>query len=552
MSHVATVVSAVLVAGVSFSGAVGDDHVVSVSGLEHGGERVSRLSVEDLGGVGVVGGDDHEGVAQINVLHGVGDGLIEIVGFTDLAASVACVILLVDRSAFNLQEVAVRVAGRVGFEQIERLLGHVSERGAPVAEPVGVRGAYGRVGVFGRVLGGGLGWVELGRHVAVAHQGEHRLAFLVFERVHGSRIVLDGLVAHSLGLLPHGLASVFAALNGLAEVLGTAADGHVGAGIEQLLGNRTDAAVLLELIHEATFRSIIRGTVGLALRTVAATLGGVRFEHGRGGVLDFGGGHIAGGLACRLGEFEQIELRIAINVYIDRVVVSLSAGCPCGAGCGGIGHCGKLARVRVGVEAALVILADRTVAAVAAQREGGVLTGAGIGVAELCRLADCVKAFKVTVCTLQVIAGDGNFGIAHAVANEQDDVLGVAIADGRNALCAAVLSQFRNGLAVQIVSGSFVGECRCGECAERRYGCDRRDCALQSFTLAHVSSFFHAVSSVPSNLPFQLRPLGNAHFDPVFRLRGTFPRLHLFGSFDSTTHAMRRKPTHTALWKNGR
>lgn len=33
-----------------------------------------------------------------------------------------------------------------------------------------------------------------------------------------------------------------------------------------------------------------------------------------------------------------------------------------------------------------------------------------------------------------------------------------AVADGSNALCAAVLSQFRNGLAVQIVSGSFVGE----------------------------------------------------------------------------------------------
>ena len=435
----------------------------------------------------MVGGNDHEGVAQINVLHGVGDGLIEIVGFTNLAASVASVILLVDGSAFNLQEVAVRVAVRVGFEQIERLLGHVSERGALVAEPLVVHGAHGRVGILGRILSGGLGRIELGGHVAIAHQGEHRLAFLVFERVHGSRIVLDGLVAHGLSLLPHGLASVFAALHSLAEVLGTAADGHISAGIEQLLGNGTDAAVLLELIHEATFRSIIRGTVGLALRTVAATLGGVRFEHGRGGVLDFGGGHIAGGLACRLGEFEQIELRIAINVYIDRVVVSLSAGCPCGAGCGGIGHCGELARVRVGVEAALVILADRTVAAVAAQREGGVLTGAGIGVAELCRLADCVKAFKVTVCTLQVIAGDGNFGIAHAVANEQDDVLGVAIADGRNALCAAMLSQFRNGLAVQIVSGSFVGECRCRERTER---CSGSDCCNRSFESPSIVHLF--------------------------------------------------------------
>lgn len=125
------------------------------------------------------------------------------------------------------------------------------------------------------------------------------------------RIVLDGLVAHFLGLLPHGLASAFAALHGLAEVLGTTADGHVSAGIEQLLGNGTDAAVFLELVGKAALERVVGAAVGLALRTVAATLGGVRFEHGR----------------------------------------------------------------------------------------GGVLAGAGIGVAELCRLADCVKAFEVAVCT---------------------------------------------------------------------------------------------------------------------------------------------------------
>lgn len=99
------------------------------------------------------------------------------------------------------------------------------------------------------------------------------------------RIVLDGLVAHFLGLLPHGLASAFAALHGLAEVLGTTADGHVSAGIEQLLGNGTDAAVFLELAGEAALERVVGAAVGLALRAVAATLGGVRFEHGRGGVL---------------------------------------------------------------------------------------------------------------------------------------------------------------------------------------------------------------------------------------------------------------------------
>lgn len=216
------------------------------------------------------------------------------------------------------------------------------------------------------------------------------------------RIVLDGLVAHFLGLLPHGLASAFAALHGLAEVLGTTADGHVSAGIEQLLGNGTDAAVFLELAGEAALERVVGAAVGLALRAVAATLGGVRFEHGR----------------------------------------------------------------------------------------GGVLAGAGIGVAELCRLADCVKAFEVAVCTPEIIAGDGDFGIAHAVTDEQDDVLGGAVADGRNALCAAVLSQFRNGLAVQIVSGSFVGERRCRKRAERCNGSDCCNRSFESLSIAHLFFFF--------------------------------------------------------------
>lgn len=76
------------------------------------------------------------------------------------------------------------------------------------------------------------------------------------------RIVLDGLVAHFLDLLPHGLASAFAALHGLAEVLGTTADGHVSAGIEQLLGNGTDAAVFLELAGEAALERVVGAAVG--------------------------------------------------------------------------------------------------------------------------------------------------------------------------------------------------------------------------------------------------------------------------------------------------
>ena len=434
-------------------------------------------------------------------------------------------VLLIDRGALDLQEEAVLLAVRVVIQQIERLLGHVLERGALIAEPVGVRGAHGRVGVLSWILVGGLGRVELGRHVAVAHQSEHRLVVLVLQGVHRGRIVLDGLEAHFLGLFPHGLALVFTTLHGLTEVLGTTADGYVSAGVEQLLGDGADAAVFLKLVDEALLGGIVGRAVGLALWAVAGTFGRMRFQHGRGSILDFGGGHIAGGFAGRLGQLEEVQLRIAVNINVNGVVVGLGAGGPCGTGCGGIGYGGKLAWIGVGDQLAVAILADSAVLAAVADREGGVLASTSLHVTKRARLADRVKSVEVAVGALQIVTGDGDFRIAHAVADEQHHILGFFVADSCDALRAAVLRQFRNGLAVGAVGG--VGrERRCGERAERRYGCDRCDRALQSFVLAHVSSFFHAVSSVPSNLPFRLRPLGNARFDHVFRLRGTFPRLH--------------------------
>ena len=251
----------------------------------------------------------------------------------------------------------------------------------------------------------------------------------------------------------------------------------------------------------------------------------MRFQHGRGSILDFGGGHIAGGFAGRLGQLEEVQLRIAVNINVNGVVVGLGAGGPCGTGCGGIGYGGKLARIGVGDQLAVAILADSAVLAAVADREGRVLAGARLHVVKRARLADRVKSVEVAVGALQIVTGDGDFRIAHAVADEQHHILGFFVADSCDALRAAVLRQFRNGLAVGTVRGVSC-ERRRGKRTERCDGGEGRDCARESLVLAHVSSFFHAVSSVPSNLPFRLRPLGNARFDHVFRLRGTFPRLH--------------------------
>ena len=286
----------------------------------------------------------------------------------------------------------------------------------------------------------------------------------------------------------------------------------------------------------------------------------MRFQHGRGSILDFGGGHIAGGFAGRLGQLEEVQLRIAVNINVNGVVVGLGAGGPCGTGCGGIGYGGKLARIGVGDQLAVAILADSAVLAAVADREGRVLAGARLHVVKRARLADRVKSVEVAVGALQIVTGDGDFRIAHAVAEEQDDVLRVLVADGGDALRAAMLGEFRDRLAVGAVGGVSC-ERRCGERAERCDGGEGRDCARESLVLAHVSSFFHAVSSVPSGFVDSLRsrrfPDSVSRFrSPVFgytfQLCGTFPQLHLLGSFDSTAHAMCRKPTHTALQKNGR
>ena len=70
----------------------------------------------------VVGGDDHQRVREVHVLHGVGNGLVEVVGLANLAAGIACVVLLIDRGALDLQEEAVLLAVRVVVQHLNHFI----------------------------------------------------------------------------------------------------------------------------------------------------------------------------------------------------------------------------------------------------------------------------------------------------------------------------------------------------------------------------------------------------------------------------------------------
>ena len=228
----------------------------------------------------------------------------------------------------------------------------------------------------------------------------------------------------------------------------------------------------------------------------------MRFEHGRRGVLNFRGGHVAGGEAFGLGQFDQVELRVAVDVHIDGVVVGLGAGGPARTGCRGVGHRGDGAGGLAAGEAAVGVLRHQAVAAVGAQRERGVLAGAGLHGVQV-RLADLVKTVERSVDAMQIVAGDRDLGVAHAVSDEKNDVLrrGVAI-HARDALRTAVLGQFGDALAI-------LGKSHTGERRHHGERCNRCGSGLQLM--------FHCVSSHSWNnrRDHQARPGSSA------RLRGS-------------------------------
>ncbi len=363
----------------------------------------------------MVGGDDHQGLA-IGLSEGQGllHGFVEVDGLADLAARIRGVVLLVDGRALDLQEEAVRIV----LQQLDGLAGHLRQ-GRDVGGALRVRLAAHRRLVQVAVVGGGrtepAHW-----HVARREQADQRL--LLVGAAHGFQLVevLDDPVAAGFGLGAEGLAGIAASLGGFREGRGAAAENHVRAGLQPLLGDRAGAAVL-----QGIARALLAGGLG----TVALASGDVGEQGGGGGVLQLGGGDVAGGLAVELGQLQQVAVRLFVDIHADRAVVRLDPGGPGGGGGGGIGHVVRQAAV----------LVQGVVGVLAGQRQR-------------------IDTLEVAARAARVVARHGDLGVAHAVADQQDHVLRLLLRQrllqglGQvllDAPCAAVFAEFATGLAVE-------------------------------------------------------------------------------------------------------
>ena len=292
-------------------------------------------------------------------------------------------VLLVDARALDLEEEALAVV-----QQRDRLGGHPGQLGLGGGQ-VGVRHAPSRV--LERTVGRRVRTRPLHRQVARGEEPEHRLVLVGLRDGVHLGLGLDDLVAADLGLLRQGQVLVLARHRRLAEGRLPAAHGDVGARGEDLLGDRAVPAVL-ERVRGA---GLARGD-----RAVAGAFRDVRGLDRGGRVLDLGGGDVPRLEAALLGQLEERHLLLALDVDGDRAAVGLGARRPAAAAGRGVGHVVGLAGLPV-------------------QREGRVLPGEG----------QAVDAGEAAVRAELVVAGGGDLGVAHAVADEEDDVLGPAALD---------------------------------------------------------------------------------------------------------------------------
>jgi hypothetical protein len=239
--------------------------------------------------------------------------------------------------------------------------------------------------------------VPLERHGAAGEEPEHGL-LEVLHRAQLRRVGNEAVALLRLRVLLHGLRR---AVEGVVVARLAAAEDHVDVVIDLLLGDRAQAAGGLGLV-----RAAVAGVV----RALAAAQADVRGEHGGRRVGDLGSRHVAGGHAALLRELEDGPVAGVVARHLDRcaralrdaLVDRLAAGRPSGAGRGRVGHVvGQVGRPGARLQRPRRLLAR--------EREGihsQVPAGAGV-----------------------VVAGGGDLRVAHAVAEEHDHVLGLAIVD---------------------------------------------------------------------------------------------------------------------------
>ena len=336
----------------------------------------------------MVGGHDHQSVAIAarefqRLLHRG----VEIDGLADLAARVGRMIALVDRCALDLQEEPLARTALGALQQINGLGRHISQL-RHLGSPLAVGRALGRrlqvpLPNRGRTA-------PAHRHVAVGEQAEHRLVLVGLGDSGQFRCGADNLVSAFLRLYLQRLAGVFTAGRGLTERRESAAERHVRTRGQQLLGDRSPTALCQRLV-----RAFLRHLLG----PVAAPRGDVREQRRRGGVLDLGRGDITGGEPLRLGQLEDALVRGTLDIDTECPVVGLGTRGPTrGAG------------RRIGDVVGLAVLAQCVRAVLPGQRQR-------------------IQAFEKSTGALLIVAGNGDLGITHAVADEQNDVARLAIRD---------------------------------------------------------------------------------------------------------------------------
>ena len=182
--------------------AVAHDHHCAIVGIQSLGQsRGFAVRRNDLAGVRMVGGDDHQGIAVFSrklqrLLH----RFVEVYGFADLATRIRRMILFIDGSAFHLQEETFLVAA----QQVNRFLRHLRQR-----RHRGVAFRVWRTGhrrLIDIAVIRRLRPFPANRHIAIGEETQQRLSLTGVSRGGKGSRVGHNLVAARFRLLAQGFA----------------------------------------------------------------------------------------------------------------------------------------------------------------------------------------------------------------------------------------------------------------------------------------------------------------------------------------------------------